>query len=181
MRLAMLRIQLTLQRTRILLAGGILLIALFALPIVTNQTQPPATSNPPTAQPQPTIPPPTATPSYRPGTIVLGMGEHSCALTPAGNQPSLTLGDGCDDVEERLRLPNSGTIWLSLTISDQPDLWLPLDIITDDPTPPQLDQRGRYFGCTQDGEQVCQVKVEIDTGAYQIAIPLTLDGAAGGA
>lgn len=170
----MLRIQRTLQRTRIVLAGGILLIALIALPIVTNQPGQPASSDQ-AATSQPTAPPPTATPSYRPGTVVLGVGERTCALTPASDQPSLTLGDGCADVVERLRVPNSGTIWLSLTISDQPDVWLPLDTIADDPAPPQLDQRGRYFGCTQTDEQVCQVKVEFNTAAYQVAIPLVVD------
>ncbi len=167
----MLRIQRTLQNTRILIAAGILVIALFAIPIVTNQR----TSTAPTAPsvtPAPTAMPPTATPAYRPGTIVLGVGERTCALTPTGDQ--LALGNDCDDVEARLRVPNSGTIWLSLTISDQPDLWLPLEAVAGDPAPPQLDQRGRFFGCTQEGDEVCQVKVEINSAAYQVVVPLVV-------
>lgn len=159
---------LRIQRNRLIAAAVILVAALFALPIVTSQTPP---SNP-AAQTQSTNPPPTARPSYQPGTVVLGIGERTCALSSAGDQPALTLGDGCEDVAARLRVPASGTIWLSLTLSDQPDLWLPLDAVAGDPAPPQLDQRGRYFGCTQGGDQVCQVTVEINAADYQVAIPL---------
>jgi len=167
----MLRIQHTLQNTRILATAGVLVIALFALPIVTNQPLPSdqETQTRSTDQPVPTRV------SYQPGTVVLGVGERTCALAPASDQAALALGPDCEEVAARLSLPESGTIWLSLTLSDQPDLWLPLNLVAGDPAPPQLDQRGRYFGCTQASEQVCQVKVEIDAATYQVAIPLALD------
>ncbi|MFN8452859.1 MAG: hypothetical protein U0521_30665 [Anaerolineae bacterium] len=161
------------NRTRIVAAAAVLLLALFALPILSNQPQQPA----PADTPQPTAVPPTPTPAYQPGTVVLGIGERTCALSNGDDQTMLMLGDGCADVEQRLRVPNSGTIWLSLTISGQPDVWLPLDVIAGDPAPPQLDQRGRFFGCTQASEEVCQVMVEIDQKAYRIDVPLAVGAA----
>ena len=87
--------------------------------------------------------------------------------------PTYTLGDDCDDVERLLRVPSNGTLWLAL-LSEDGDEWLLLETIEDDPYPPQLDGRGRYFGCAipVEGEQVCYVVVEWSEETVLIAVPL---------
>lgn len=85
--------------------------------------------------------------------------------------PHYLLSDDCDDLEPLLTVPSNGTLWLALLYGDQ---WLELDTVEDDPNPPQLDGRGRYFGCVipDEGAQVCYVVVTLDEADYLVAVPL---------
>jgi hypothetical protein len=105
--------------------------------------------------------------------------EAEATAEPGSDLPTLTLGDDCEDVAAGLVVPANGTLWLSLMLEDDPDIWLPLSEIEGDENPPQLDRRGRYFGCeipTQ-GEQFCLVQVEVDETAYRVMIPVQVAGA----
>lgn len=131
-----------------------------------------------------------------PSPFVLGVGNASCALAPATEPPEatpefeataeptsdatlLTLGDDCETVTPLLQTAANGTIWLSLRLADTPDVWLALDTVADDPHPPRLDQRGRFFGCAipVEGEQTCQVAVSHDEADYIVAVPLIVGAA----
>jgi hypothetical protein len=87
--------------------------------------------------------------------------------------PTYTVGEDCDDLEPLLTVASNGTLWLALLTEDS-DEWLPLDTLEDDPYPPQLDGRGRYFGCAipDEGEQTCYVRVTLDDEDYLVAVPL---------
>lgn len=128
--------------------------------------------------------------------LLLTIGTQSCALalladdseqmavTPeataesGANPPVLTLGDDCVVVATRLVVAANGTLWLSLTRADALGEWLGLDAVEGDDHPPQLDARGRYFGCANpvQGEQVCRVQVEVDEMVYQVEIPMLVGG-----
>ena len=87
--------------------------------------------------------------------------------------PTYTLSDDCEDIERLLAVARNGTLWLALFTQDS-DTWLSLDTIEDDPYPPQLDGRGRYFGCAipVEGAQVCYVLAERDEETVLVAVPV---------
>jgi hypothetical protein len=113
---------------------------------------------------------PEATPEATPD-----VGETPRGLPPdwLPDLPTYTLGDDCEDVERLLTVASNGTLWLAL-LSDDDYGWLPLENVEDDPYPPQLDGRGRYFGCAnpEEGEQVCYVLVEWNEETVLVAIPI---------
>ena len=111
--------------------------------------------------------PPEATPESEPETTP----EPAPDFLPA--LPTYTLSDDCDDVKHLLTVPSNGTIWLSLSLPESED-WLPLSTIEDDPYPPKLDGRGRFFGCAipMEGEQVCYVLTELEEETVLVALPL---------
>ncbi len=101
--------------------------------------------------------------------------ETTPEATPtASDLPTLTLSDDCAEVTPLLRVASNGVLWLSLTLADLPDQWLKLSAVAKDEHPPLLDQRGRYFGCTNPtrGEGVCRVQVEVADQVYRVEIPL---------
>lgn len=87
--------------------------------------------------------------------------------------PTYTLSGECTEVEPLLTVASNGRLWLALLTADADD-WLQLDTIEDDPYPPQLDGRGRYFGCAipDEGEQVCYVLVTLDDMEYLVEVPI---------
>ena len=97
----------------------------------------------------------------------------------AGELVVYTLGDECDNVISQLEVPENGTLWLSISLQDDPNTSLPLSILVDDEFPPQLDRRGRFFGCEiqAQGEQICRVVVTVGDILYQIDVPVVVQGA----
>jgi hypothetical protein len=87
--------------------------------------------------------------------------------------PIYTLSDDCETIEPLLTVASNGTLWLAL-LKDDADDWLALDTLEDDPHPPQLDARGRYFGCAipDEGAQPCYVLVTLDEVDYLVRVPL---------
>jgi hypothetical protein len=87
--------------------------------------------------------------------------------------PTYTIGDDCQELLPLLTVAANGTLWMALLLPDSDD-WLPLETLEDDPYPPQLDGRGRYFGCSipMEGEQVCYVLTELDEETVLVAVPL---------
>lgn len=90
--------------------------------------------------------------------------------------PIYTIGEDCEDIVPLLTVPSNGTLWLGLLYGDE---WLPLDTLDDDPYPPQLDGRGRYFGCVipDEGEQVCYVLVTLNDLDYLVEVPIWIGDA----
>jgi hypothetical protein len=97
----------------------------------------------------------------------------------SGELVVLTLSDDCADLIEQLEVPENGTLWLSISLENDPETSLPLSTLADDEYPPQLDRRGRFFGCEigEQGEQVCRVVVTVDDVSYQIDVPVVVQGA----
>jgi hypothetical protein len=96
-----------------------------------------------------------------------------------GDLVVLTLSEDCANLISQLQVPENGTLWLSLSLQDDPNVALPLSALVDDPYPPQLDRRGRFFGCeiAAQGEQVCRVVVTVGETSYQIDVPVVVEGA----
>jgi hypothetical protein len=119
-----------------------------------GETTPEATEEP-EATPEATVEPDAETPDWLP------------------DLPTYTLGEDCADLESLLTVAANGRLWLAL-LTENDDEWLPLDTLEDDPYPPQLDGRGRYFGCAipDEGEQACYVRVTLDEAEYLVAVPL---------
>ena len=93
--------------------------------------------------------------------------------------PVMVLGDDCEEVIPRLRMLDHETLWLSVSTADEVG-WLTLLPVEDDPFPPHLDERGRYFGCIlpEAGEQTCYVLVEWHENTVLLAIPVRVEAAA---
>lgn len=166
---------------RLVVAALLLILILLALPVL-NRQQPssaPSTTAAPTAQSSSQIDSTSVSETTTQESVVLiGIGDRTCPLISSPDGETLMLGEDCQAIESRLALPTDVTLWLSLTLSDQPDNWLALQPVEDDTAPPQLDGRGRFFGCTrtQPDEQLCQVTVEVNATAYRLALPLKSDG-----
>jgi hypothetical protein len=136
-----------------------------------------AVSAAPRATYRPTLTPLPPTPSG--DAAAEGEAEAEVESFSTGDLMVLTLGDDCAELLEQLQVPANGVLWISITLEDDPDTSLPLGSLEDDSFPPQLDQRGRYFGCTiqEQGEQVCHVVVTLGEVSYQIDVPVVVEGA----
>ena len=130
------------------------------------------------------------TPDYhhtQPFELTLTLGKHACALESrdlAGiveedihlhNHSSIIyrVPDSCVAVLSRLRASIDQAVWLSLSITDQSD-WLKLHTIHNDRHTPQLDKRGRYFGCAmpENGFHTCRIGFEMRGQRYQVFVPM---------
>ncbi len=184
---------------RIVVAAAVVTLALLALPALTTAPASAPTPAPtpeqalaqaptraadqPAEQAPPTLPAMQDLPTFvvgqaaSPSIFQIALGSRVCSLSQLGDQTALTLGDDCQNVSSRLHIPANATVWLGVTIKDLPGVWLPLSTVEGDTAPPQIDQRGRYFGCTRaEGiNQVCEVNVEIDATLYRLAVPLMAD------
>ncbi len=133
-----------------------------------------------------------------PASLVLTVGNVACELAlgdvdldaepeatpepestpePDGNlMPVYTLSEDCENVLRRLHVPSNETLWLALSWPDEED-WLQLDILEDDEHPPQLDRRGRFFGCAnqEQGEFVCRVLVDWNGETVLVELPITVN------
>ncbi len=130
--------------------------------------------------------------------LVLTVGNVSCELAPRDvdldaepevtpepestpepdeiSLPTYTLGEDCENVLCRLHMPSNETLWLALSWTDE-EAWLKLDILEDDEHPPQLDRRGRFFGCAnpEQGEFVCRVLVDWNGETVLVELPITVN------
>jgi hypothetical protein len=131
-------------------------------------------------------PPPEATPraTYRPTmTPIPPPPTEEATADPDAfvldNAPIYTVGEGCDDVAAYLSVPINDLLWFSLMIDGDDVSFLRLQVIPDDPFPPRLDARGRYFACgiPEEGQQVCQVAVMVSDQAYIVQIPVNVEEA----
>lgn len=124
--------------------------------------------------------------------LELTLGDHACDLQPEfaysltwferqfapedllAGEVVYHLGDNCRAVESRLRISQNATIWLAVRNEDDPKEWVELDRVSGDSNPPQLDRRGRFFGCGSEnvGVRSCQVTVSVDGVTYRIEAPL---------
>jgi hypothetical protein len=138
---------------------------------VTDATEEPTEEA--TATPRPTL---TPTPST---TTEEATPEAEAEGFSTGELVVLTLSEDCIELLEQLQVPENGVLWISITLEDDPDSSLPLSSLEDDEFPPQLDRRGRYFGCSiqEQGEQVCRVVVTLDGVSFQIDVPVVVEGA----
>ncbi|MFN8375662.1 MAG: hypothetical protein U0694_22680 [Anaerolineae bacterium] len=141
-------------------------------PIVVEETATAEVSAVPRATYRPTLTPIPTTPSA-------DETEAPAQGFASGTLVVLTLSDDCANLLSQLQVPENGVLWLSLSLQDDPDSALPLSSLADDDFPPQLDRRGRYFGCSipDQGEQVCRVVVTVGEVSYQIDVPVTVEGA----
>jgi hypothetical protein len=92
------------------------------------------------------------------------------------NAQTYTIGEGCDAVVERLSIPQNDVRWFSITEEGDDVTFLALQHLPDDPFPPQLDVRGRYFACgiPEGGQQICQLAVMVGEQAYIVQIPVNV-------
>jgi hypothetical protein len=130
------------------------------------------------------------------------VGDFSCDLSPLERETSVTpdpeatpdpeselppgvpvytLSSNCDGVAPRLRMVLEGTLWLGVSAPSERD-WLPTEQVGTifagdvDPYPPQLDRRGRWFGCVgyELGDYTWRVLVGLDDAWHLIAVPVTV-------
>jgi hypothetical protein len=125
-----------------------------------------------------------AAPTYRPTfTPIPPTADPNAAPTEEpfylGNAPTYTIGEGCDEVAERLSIPQNDVRWFSVTVEGDDVTFLPLQAVPGDVYPPQLDTRGRYFACgiPELGQQSCQVAVQVGEQAYIVSIPVNVEEA----
>lgn len=106
-------------------------------------------------------------------TLTLTAGDQTCTLMPGGD--GYTLGPDCADFA--LHVSANDTLWLSLALPDEADLWLALSPAPEDSSPAIIDARGRFFGCVfaAQGEQLCRVMVEWGGATYVVAIAVQVD------
>jgi hypothetical protein len=90
--------------------------------------------------------------------------------------PVMTLGDDCNIVIPYLDMLTTETRWMAVSSPDE-TAWLTLRSLNDDPYPPHLDGRGRYFGCVipVEGEQTCRVLVEWNDAMVLVEIPVVVE------
>lgn len=103
------------------------------------------------------------------------MNNKSCLLSAKPGETTVYIpGEGCEDLANDLRSFQNGTLWVSLTLEDDPGLWLTLTKVDDDSSPTVIDRRGRYLGCkfAAQGVFICLVNVEIDDQLYRVEIPI---------
>ncbi|NWF70771.1 MAG: hypothetical protein HXY40_16935 [Chloroflexi bacterium] len=122
-----------------------------------------------------------ARPTYRPTLTPVPPPPDPNAPVPffLGNAPTYTVGEGCEAVVERLQIPQNDVRWFSITVEGDDVTLLPLQPVPNDPFPPQLDTRGRYFACgiPETGQQACQVAVLVGEQAYIVSIPINVEEA----
>ena len=93
--------------------------------------------------------------------------------------PTYTIGDDCEGLQNFLAdHPSNERLWLALSHPEE-DGWLELETTEDDDYPPQLDRRGRFFGCLipEQGEQACFVSATLGDTTYAFIIPFTIGNA----